>query len=190
MSDIEQQASSEVENETTTTTASSGNIKSSESLIEELRRQNANLRLKNKQAQEFEQKALDYEKMMTESQQKAELALAQLAELKRNSDNRVIQAEIRAACVDLGLKKSEYSKLCDFSQAKILDDGTVVGVKESLQRLRETDPDLFKMPTSTNVSFSDSFNITKVSESLNGSVAKMNKSELDKAWQETRKNLF
>lgn len=83
-------------------------------------------------------------------QEKAEFALQQIKNMQDLSDRRIIEAELKVASSELGLKKREYVKLADMSNVKILEDGSVAGVRESLVELKKKDPDLFQTATTTN----------------------------------------
>lgn len=91
------------------------------------------------------------ERRLKEAESKSQEALSEINKIKTMADQRMINAEIRSLATEMGLKKMEYAKLGDLSKIAVSDGGEVLGVREMLEALKTQDPDLFKMPTTTNV---------------------------------------
>lgn len=86
----------------------------------------------------------------------------QINTLRSLSDERLKKAEIKSIALEMGLKKTDYLKLADFSNVSVSEDGEVIGAKESLENFKQSEPDFFKTITTTNTSLtnqkpSDSF---------------------------------
>lgn len=86
----------------------------------------------------------------------------QINTLRSLSDERLKKAEIKSIALEMGLKKTDYLKLADFSNVSVSEDGEVIGAKEALENFKQNEPDFFKTITTTNTSLtnqkpSDSF---------------------------------
>lgn len=113
----------------------------------ELRRENANLREKTKVIDEAAaqakiddavKKAIDAQKAETKATLDAERAA---------SDRRIINAEVKAVAVSLGLQDVDAIKLVDTSALKVDETtGEVAGVTELLAAFKTAKPYLFKEP--------------------------------------------
>ncbi len=70
------------------------------------------------------------------------------------SERRIIESELKALASEFGLKKMEYVKLGEgFEKLKVSESGDVIGAREMLQKLKTSDPDLFRAATTTNTQF-------------------------------------
>src|SRR5258708_2338543 len=102
--------------------------------LKELRKENKDRRLKNE--------AL--EKEAKEAKEQATKALNQVEEYKRQSNDRIIRAELRAQATAAGMHDLDGLKLADLSTVKLDDNGDVIGADELITKLKETKPYLFK----------------------------------------------
>jgi len=122
--------------------------------LEDLKKDNIKWRTRAKENRDAAKKFEEVESRLKETESKAELAMKQASEHRALADRRLIDAEIKSVATELGLKKLEYAKLADLNQVKLTDSGDVQGVREMLLNLKAQDPDLFKLPTTSNTSFS------------------------------------
>lgn len=146
-----------------------------EKYVKKLR--NENIKWKQRAAENKE--ALDRAK---EAEEKAQKTYQEISEIRQIADKRLITAEIKAVAVEMGLKNIRYAALADMEKVKVLDSGEVQGVREALDALKTSDPDLFKMATSTNKYLT--------SESTNDTVSKRIslKNLSEKEYQERRRD--
>jgi len=112
----------------------------------ELRRENAALREKTKAIDEAAaqakiddavKKAIDAQKAETKATLDAERAA---------TDKRIINTELKAAAVALGIQDTDALKLVDISTLKVDENGEVAGVTELLEAFKTAKPYLFKAP--------------------------------------------
>jgi len=121
----------------------------------ELRRENASLREKTKvideaaaqaKIDEAVKKAIDAQKVETKATLDAERAA---------SDRRIINSEVKAVAVSLGLQDVDAIKLIDTSSLKVDETtGEVAGVAELLTTFKTAKPYLFKEPLASTSSTS------------------------------------
>lgn len=119
--------------------------------VERLKKEVFKWKSKAKENKDASQKFEEAEKRLREAEESSQKALSRANEINTIAEKRMINAEIRAISLELGLKKIEYAKLCNMTKVLINEDGEVLGVREALQALKESDPDLFKLVTTTNI---------------------------------------
>lgn len=112
-------------------------------------------RLRAKANEDAEKRLHEESKLRIQDNEKVEKALFEVKKMQDTADRRLKDSELRSAASDLGLKKLEYLKLIDHSKIEIDESGNVSGVREQLQELKKSDPELFKMMTTTNSRFTD-----------------------------------
>lgn len=123
----------------------------SKQYLEQLKKENAKWRLRAKENQVYEKKFKESEAKLNEVASQAELAMKQVVEIKTTAERRMIDAELRALATEFGLKKMDYLKLADRSSVKIDENGDVIGAREMIEGLKNSEPELFKLPTTTNI---------------------------------------
>ena len=104
---------------------------------------------------------------------------------KRNqlADKRLIDAEIKLLATEYGLKKLEYAKLGEgYNKLTVSESGEVVGSREMIEKLKKSDPDLFKSATTTNTNFQG--DVSKGHVQAEKKVLKLSKQEYDKEKRE------
>lgn len=113
----------------------------------ELRRENANLREKAKLVDENAAKA----KLEAAVREAIDAQAAKTDEIIKNeraaSDKRIVNTEVRAAALALGIQSMDDLKLIDTSKLTVNQEtGEVSGVSELLTELKTAKPYLFKEP--------------------------------------------
>lgn len=155
--------------------------------IERLKRENIKWRQRAKVNRDAEKKASEAQRQLEETKKTAETALKRVDDLTNVANRRLIEAELRSAANEMGLKKIEYARMGDMSQVKIDENGQVTGVREMLAGLKDSDPDLFKAVTSTNVNFNlDRSSVAKSEKS----VLKLSDEEYQKSEREFLRGNF
>jgi len=112
--------------------------------VTELREENKAHRLAR---QEAEQKAAAAEETAKKAKDEAE---AHKAEAQTKADQRVIRAELKAEAIKAGMINLNGLKLADLSAIKLDEKGEVIGADEVMKALKESDPYLFKAPSTSN----------------------------------------
>lgn len=145
--------------------------------IEKLKKEAVKWRAKAKENKEAAAKFAEADARLKEAEANASEARKEVVEVRNLADKRIINAELRALATEFGLKKPDYLKLADISKLKVSDDGEVIGARELVQELKNSDPDLFNMATTTNVNFKSP---TKSDVKLEKPALKYSKEELAK----------
>jgi predicted nuclease with TOPRIM domain len=122
--------------------------------VKDLRKESADYRNKAKElqrkAEEAETKAAELNSTLKSSQEEAQKALNESKRLNSAFEQRVINAELKAAAMEAGLVDMDAFKMADISKVKITDKGEVVGVKELIADLKKDKAYLFKDITTSN----------------------------------------
>lgn len=122
--------------------------------VKDLRKESAEYRNKAKElqrkAEEAEAKAAELNNNLKLSQEEAQKALNESKRLNSAFEQRVINAELKAAAMEAGLVDMDAFKMVDVSKVKITDKGEVVGVKELIDDLKKEKAYLFKDITTSN----------------------------------------
>jgi hypothetical protein len=112
----------------------------------ELRRENAALREKAKAIDEAAAQAkIDDAVKKAVDAQKAEAEATREAD-RQASNRRIINAEVKAVALSMGIQDVDALKLVDTSALKVDDAGEVAGVSEVLEAFKTAKPYLFKAP--------------------------------------------
>ncbi|GAN76367.1 hypothetical protein [Acidisphaera rubrifaciens] len=83
------------------------------------------------------------EAIVAELRQRAETLEQQLASVQRDTETRIVQAELRAEALRAGIVDMDGLKLADASQARLNDRGEVEGAAQVVAQLRRNKPWLF-----------------------------------------------
>ncbi|HNC11726.1 MAG TPA: hypothetical protein PLF59_08135 [Cyclobacteriaceae bacterium] len=122
--------------------------------IKKLREEAKRWRLRAKENKAAVAKAAEAEKRLVDAENKAQSALAEVQKIQTISDKRIIEAEVRSLAAEFGLRKIEYARLgSGFEKLKVREDGSVEGAREMFEKLKQSDPELFKGVTTTNTNF-------------------------------------
>jgi hypothetical protein len=121
--------------------------------VKDLRKESADYRNKAKElqrkAEEAEAKAAELNTAFKASQEAAEKALHESKRLNSAFEQRLINAELKAAAMEAGLVDMDAFKMADTSTVKITEKGEVIGVKELITDLKKDKPYLFKEITTS-----------------------------------------
>jgi predicted RNase H-like nuclease (RuvC/YqgF family) len=116
--------------------------------VKDLRKESADYRNKAKElqrkAEEAEAKAAELNNNLKASQEEAKNALHESKRLNTAFEQRLINAELKAAAMEAGLVDMDAFRMVDVSKIKITDKGEVVGVKELITDLKKDKSYLFK----------------------------------------------
>ena len=125
--------------------------------VKDLRKESANYR---NQAKELQRKSEEAEAKAAEaaelkntfkaSQEEAQRALNESKRLNSAFEQRVINAELKAAAMEAGMIDLDAFKMADTSKIKITEKGDVVGIKELISDLKKEKAYLFKEITTSN----------------------------------------
>lgn len=87
--------------------------------------------------------ALSPEDIVAELRLRAEALEQQLAAVQRDTENRIVQAELRAEAVRAGIVDMDGLKLADVTRARLNGSGEVEGAADVIAQLRRSKPWLF-----------------------------------------------
>lgn len=116
--------------------------------VKDLRKESADNRVKAKELQrkadEAELRATQLSDGLKLAQEEAQKALHESKRLNSAFEQRVLNAELKAAAMEAGLIDMDAYKMVDISKVKINDKGEVVGIKELISDLKKEKAYLFK----------------------------------------------
>jgi hypothetical protein len=122
--------------------------------VKDLRKESANYRNQAKElqrkAEEAETKATELSDVLKVTKEEAQKALSETKRLNSAFEQRVINAELKAAAMEAGLIDMDAFKMADTSKVKITDSGDVIGIKELIGDLKKEKAYLFKDITTSN----------------------------------------
>lgn len=122
--------------------------------VKDLRKESANYRSQAKdlqrKAEEAETKAAELNDVLKVTKEEAQKALSETKRLNSAFEQRVINAELKAAAMEAGLIDMDAFKMADTSKVKITDAGEVIGIKELISDLKKEKAYLFKDITTSN----------------------------------------
>lgn len=150
--------------------------------IDSLKKEVVKWRSRAKENKAYEKKFLEADERLKEAEEKASMALRRIDEVSKASEKRIIDAELKSLASEFGLKKLEYLKLGDLSQVKLDENGEIIGAREMIESLKNSDPDLFRKATTSNPTYGNMGADKKVVSEKK--VLKLNPAEYEKAERE------
>ena len=84
---------------------------------------------------------------LTAAESKAQEALTRIEQINKQTDDRLVNAELRAAATNVGLIDMDCASLADLTGVQVHENGVVTGVSEALKMLKESKPYLFSAAT-------------------------------------------
>jgi hypothetical protein len=101
---------------------------------------------------EYRLKYEEMSKKAEEAQSKANETNNKVEHLSKSYEQRIINAEVRAAAVEAGIIDLDDVRLANLNEVKLTDDGEVQGARAVIESLKTKKPHLFK---TSSTSFTD-----------------------------------
>lgn len=147
-------------------------------------------RLRAKENKGAQAKAEDAEKRIKEIETRSNNTLLEVQRMQQLADKRMIDAELKSLANEFGLKKLEYARLgSGYDKLKVNADGDVEGARDMIDKLKKSDPDLFKSATTTNINFMNNVKADKATDKKKSALS-MSAEDYSKAERELIKSSY
>jgi len=155
--------------------------------VKNLEKENIKWRHRAKENEDAIAKADEADKRSKEAETRANNTLLEVTKMQQLANKRLIDAELKSLAAELGLKELKYTKLGEgYDKLNVNENGDVEGARVMMEKLKQTDPDLFKSATTTNVNFQG--NTRTVTQNEKKKALNMSNDEYAKAEREFLKN--